>query len=77
MEVVLWFLALGATAVPIWILWRAGEKAKMLDLRLAQNDGSLLDEKGLIATQMNAVPAGTRITHNAQVVMTPENESQM
>ena len=56
---------------------RAGKKAKMLDFRLAQNDSSLLDEDGFIVTQMNAVPAGTRITHNAQVVMAPENGPQM
>ena len=77
MDVVLWFLALGASGVPIWILWRAGRKAKMLDLRLAQNDSSLLVEDGVIITQMNAVPPGTQITKNAYVVITPENGPQM
>jgi hypothetical protein len=49
----------------------------MLDLRLAQNDSSLLVEDGVIITQMNAVPPGTQITKNAYVVMTPENGPQM
>jgi len=77
MDVALWFLALGASVVPIWILSRAGRKAKMLDLRLAENDSSLLEEDGLIITQMNAVPPGTQITHNAHVVMVPDNGPQM
>ncbi|MCH1421944.1 MAG: hypothetical protein L7U62_00435 [Candidatus Poseidoniaceae archaeon] len=76
MDELLWTLAFAASFVPIWILWRAGRKANNLDFRIAQNDSLLLEEDGVIITQMTAVPAGTQITPNAHVVMAPESEPQ-
>jgi hypothetical protein len=68
-EVILWFLAVGLTAVPLWILWRAGQKAASLDFRLSQNDASLLEDDGVIITQMTGLPPNTRIVPNANVVV--------
>ncbi|MGY8728325.1 MAG: hypothetical protein ACKVKS_03750 [Candidatus Poseidoniales archaeon] len=68
-EAILWFLALGLTAVPFWILWRAGQKAASLDFRLSQNDASLLEDDGVIITQMTGLPPNTRIVPNANVVV--------
>ncbi|MFQ3317931.1 MAG: hypothetical protein ACI8T6_001373 [Candidatus Poseidoniaceae archaeon] len=68
-EAILWFLAVGLTAVPLWILWRAGQKAASLDFRLSQNDASLLEDDGVIITQMTGLPPNTRIVPNANVVV--------
>jgi hypothetical protein len=68
-EAILWFLAVGLTAVPLWILWRAGKKAASLDFRLSQNDASLLEDDGVIITQMTGLPPNTRIVPNANVVV--------
>jgi hypothetical protein len=68
----LWFLAVGLFGIPIWILWKASKKAASLDFRLAQNDASLLEDEGVIVTQMTGLPPGTNIVPNAYVVVTPE-----
>mgnify|MGYP006919375666 FL=1 len=68
-EAILWFLAVGLTAVPLWILWRAGQKAASLDFRLSQNDATLLEDDGVIITQMTGLPPNTRIVPNANVVV--------
>lgn len=71
-RLLLWFVAVGLFGIPIWILWRAGQKAASLDFRLSQNDASLLEDDGVIVTQMTGLPPGTRIVPNAHVVITPE-----
>ncbi|MCP2504806.1 MAG: hypothetical protein NLN65_05895 [Candidatus Poseidoniaceae archaeon] len=68
----LWFLAVGLFGIPIWILWNAGQKAASLDFRLAQNDASLLEDDGVIVTQMTGLPPGTNIVPDAHVVIVPE-----
>ena len=65
-RLLLWFVAVGLFGIPIWILWRAGQKAASLDFRLSQNDASLLEDDGVIVTQMTGLPP------NAHVVITPE-----
>jgi hypothetical protein len=65
----LWFCAIGLSFVPLWILWRAGKKAASLDFRLSQNDASLLDDNGVIITQITGLPPNTRIIPNANVVV--------
>lgn len=72
----LWFLAVGLSAVPIWILWRAGKKAASLDFRLSQNDASLLEDEGVIVTQMTGLPPGTRVVPNASVEIVHEQIPQ-
>lgn len=71
-ETILWFLAVGLSAVPLWILWRAGKKAASLDFRLSQNDASLLEDDGVIITQMTGLPLDTRVVPNAHVEIVPE-----
>ena len=68
----LWFLAVGLFGIPIWILWKASKKAASLDFRLAQNDASLLEDDGVIVTQMTGLPPGTNIVPNAYVMVAPE-----
>jgi len=75
MVTLLWFLAVGLTAISLWILWRAGKKAASLDFRLSQNDATLLEDKGVIITQMTGLPPNTRITPNADVVVTSSEET--
>ena len=65
----LWFCAIGLSFVPLWILWRAGKKAATLDFRLSQNDASLLDDNGVIITQITGLPPNTRVIPNANVVV--------
>ena len=40
LQAILWFVAIGLSAVPLWILWRAGKKASSLDFRIMQNDST-------------------------------------
>jgi len=75
-ETILWFLAVGLSAVPLWILWRAGKKAASLDFRLSQNDASLLEDDGVIITQMTGLPLDTRVVPNAHVEIVPEQIPQ-
>ena len=72
----LWLLVVGLSVVPIWILWNAGKKAAALDFRLSQNDATLLEDDGVIVTQMTGLPMGTRVVPNAHVVVIPEPVSQ-
>ena len=65
----LWFCAIGLSFVPLWILWRAGKKAANLDFRLSQNDASLLEDNGVIITQITGLPPNTRVIPNANVVV--------
>ena len=72
----LWFFAIGLSLVPLWILWRAGQKAATLDFRLSQNDASLLDDGGVIMTQITGLPPDARIIPNANVVLVPSPSPQ-
>lgn len=76
MRAVLWFVAVGLSAVPLWILWRAGKKASSLDFRIMQNDSTLLEEDGIIINQMTGLPAGTQVTPNANVMLVPAQRPQ-
>lgn len=78
-EAILWFLAVGLAAVPLWILWRASKNAASLDFRLSQNDASLLEDDRFIVTQMTGLPLGTRVVPNANVVVeqTPQTNGAM
>ena len=69
LQAILWFVAIGLSAVPLWILWRAGKKASSLDFRIMQNDSTLLGEDGIIINQMTGLPAGTIVTENANVMV--------
>jgi hypothetical protein len=71
-RLLLWFVAVGLFGISIWVLWRAGQKAASLDFRLSQNDASLLEDDGVIVTQMTGLPPGTSIVPNAHVVVMPE-----
>lgn len=68
-RIFLWFCAIGLSFVPLWILWRSGKKAANLDFRLSQNDASLLDDNGVIITQITGLPPNTRVIPNANVVV--------
>ncbi len=70
-RIILWFIAIGLSAVPLWILWRAGKKSASLDFRIMQNDSTLLDEDGIIINEMTGLPAGTQVTKNANVMVMP------
>lgn len=76
LRVILWFIAVGLSAVPLWILWRAGKKASSLDFRIMQNDSTLLEEDGIIITQMTGLPAGTIVTENANIMLVPAQRPQ-
>ena len=65
------------TAVPIWILLKAVKDVSVLDSRLAENDATLLNEKGIIITQMTALPPNSVITHNANIVVAQYPSHQM
>lgn len=71
LQTLLWFLALGLSAVPLWILWRASKKATSLDFRIMQNDASLLEEDGITIHQMTGLPLNSQITPNANVIVVP------
>ena len=76
LRVILWLIAVGLSAVPLWILWRAGKKAASLDFRIMQNDSTLLEEDGIIISQMTGLPAGAQVTKNANVVLVPAQHNQ-
>ena len=76
LRIILWLIAVGLSAVPLWILWRAGKKASSLDFRIMQNDSTLLDEDGIIISQMTGLPAGARVTKDANIVIVPAQSTQ-
>ena len=69
-------VAVGLSAVPLWILWRAGKKASSLDFRIMQNDSTLLEEDGIVINQMTGLPTGTIVTENANVMVMPAQHPQ-
>ena len=73
-RIVLWFIAVGLSAVPLWILWRAGKKSASLDFRIMQNDATLLEEDGIIINEMTGLPVGTQVTKNANVMIMPAQQ---
>ena len=76
LRIILWLIAVGLSAVPLWILWRAGKKAASLDFRIMQNYSTLLEEDGIIISQMTGLPAGAQVTKNANVVLVPAHHNQ-
>lgn len=76
-DVFLWSITMAMTAVPIWILLKAVKEVSVLDSRLAENDATLLNEKGIIITQMTALPPNSVITHNAHIVVSQNTNRQM
>ena len=76
LRIILWLIAVGLSAVPLWILWRAGKKASSLDFRIMQNDSTLLEEDGIIISQMTGLPAGAQVTKDANIVMVPAQSTQ-
>ncbi|MBP03688.1 MAG: hypothetical protein CMA72_02730 [Euryarchaeota archaeon] len=76
-DVFLWSITMAMTAVPIWILLKAVKEVSVLDSRLAENDATLLNEKGIIITQMTALPPNSVITHNANIVVSQNPNHQM
>ena len=76
-DVFLWALTMILTALPIWILLKSVRDVSILDSRLAENDNSLLNEKGIVITQMTALPPNTTITHNAEIVVSQSHDYEM
>ncbi len=76
LRVVLWFIAVGLSIVPLWILRSAGKKASSLDFRIMQNDSTLLEEDGIVINQMTGLPTGTIVTENANVMVMPAQHPQ-
>ena len=76
LRIILWLIAVGLSAVPLWILWRAGKKASSLDFRIMQNDSTLLEEDGIIISQMTGLPAGSQVTKDANIVIVPAQPTQ-
>ena len=76
LRIILWLIAVGLSAVPLWILWRAGKKASSLDFRIMQNDSTLLEEDGIIISQMTGLPAGAQVTKDANIVIVPAHSTQ-
>ncbi len=76
-DVFLWALTMILTALPIWILLKSVRDVSILDSRLAENDNSLLNEKGIIITQMTALPPNSTITHNAEIVVSQSHDYEM
>ncbi|MAM36051.1 MAG: hypothetical protein CL988_02660 [Euryarchaeota archaeon] len=76
-DVFLWALTMILTALPIWILLKSVRDVSILDSRLAENDNSLLNEKGIIITQMTALPPYSTITHNAEIVVSQSHDYEM
>ena len=76
LRIILWLIAVGLSAVPLWILWRAGKKASSLDFRIMQNDSTLLEEDGIIISQMTGLPAGAQVTKDANIVIVPAQSTQ-
>ncbi|MDP6234857.1 MAG: hypothetical protein QF364_03355 [Candidatus Poseidoniaceae archaeon] len=76
-DVFLWTLTMILTALPIWILLKSVRDVSILDSRLAENDNSLLNEKGIIITQMTALPPNSTITHNAEIVVSQSHGYEM
>ena len=73
-DVFLWALTMVLTALPIWILLKSVRDVSILDSRLAENDTSLLNEKGIIITQMTALPPNSTIIHNAEIVVSQSQD---
>ena len=76
-DVFLWALTMILTALPIWILLKSVRDVSILDSRLTENDNSLLNEKGIIITQMTALPPNSTITHNAEIVVSQSHDYEM
>jgi len=76
-DVFLWALTMILTALPIWILLKSVRDVSILDSRLAENDNSLLNEKGIVITQMTALPPNSTITHNAEIVVSQSHDYEM
>jgi len=76
-DVFLWALTMILTALPIWILLKSVKDVSILDSRLAENDNSLLNEKGIVITQMTALPPNSTITHNAEIVVSQSHDYEM
>ncbi len=76
-DVFLWALTMVLTALPIWILLKSVRDVSILDSRLAENDNSLLNEKGIIITQMTALPPNSTIIHNAEIVVSQSHDYEM
>ena len=76
LRIILWLIAVGLSAVPLWILWRAGKKASSLDFRIMQNDSTLLEEDGIIISQMTGLPAGAQVTKDDNIVIVPAQSTQ-
>ncbi len=76
-DVFLWALTMILTGLPIWILLKSVRDVSILDSRLAENDNSLLNEKGIIITQMTALPPNSTITHNAEIVVSQSHDYEM
>ena len=76
-DVFLWALTMILTALPIWILLKSVRDVSILDSRLAENDNSLLNEKGIVITQMTALPPNSTITHNAEIIVSQSHDYEM
>ena len=76
-DVFLWALTMILTALPIWILLKSVRDVSILDSRLAENDNSLLNEKGIVITQMTALPPNSTITHTAEIVVSQSHDYEM
>ena len=76
-DVFLWALTMILTALPIWILLKSVKDVSILDSRLAENDNSLLNEKGIVITQMTALPPNSTITHNAEIIVSQSHDYEM
>tara|TARA_B100000768_G_C11273755_1_gene374759 strand:+ start:486 stop:743 length:258 start_codon:yes stop_codon:yes gene_type:complete len=71
--VFLWIIAIICLSLPVWLLWKAWDKSRKLDLRLTFCDQTLLEDSSVKVISVVSAPLGTQITENARFVVVPNN----